>query len=152
LAEAGRSAKKEASPTGPRATPVMLRQEKTEPKARPGEAVEGHDEGPDGERGNVDKEEAEKGQPEAFGDDPVTELEEGYGLRVEHAEDLLPGVAGEEHHPHDLHAAARGPRARADGHEEEQDALREGAPTLPVRRDEARARAEARALEEAVEE
>src|SRR5918997_5230318 len=117
-----------------------------------GEAVEGHDEGPDGERGNVDEEEAEKGQPEAFGDDPVTEFEECYGLRVEHAEDLLPGVAGEEHNPHDLHAAARGPRARADGHKEEQDALREGAPALPVRSDEARARAEARALEEAVEE
>ena len=114
--------------------------------------MEGHDEGPDGERGYVDKEEAEKGHPEAFGDDSVTELEEGYGLRVEHAEDLLPGVAGEEHHPHDLHTAARGPRARADGHEEEQDALREGPPTLPVRRDEARARAEARALKEAVEE
>src|SRR4028118_2227973 len=57
-----------------------------------------------------------------------------------------------EQRPRVLRAAAWGPRARANGHEEEQDALREGPPTLPVSRDEARARAAARAPEEAGEE
>ncbi len=102
MAEPGRLAKNDASPTGPRAVPDAQAREDRPERRSERHPVHGHEQGSGHERRHVEEEEPQESRAQALGDHTFPELQERDGLRVEQTEDLLPGVADEQDEPSHL--------------------------------------------------